>query len=148
MSRSDAIRFEFDAIELGLGDRNILDARLEEVLGKKPAAILMQQLPPFDNLATKADIGVLATRLDGLDTRMDALDTRMDALDTRMDGLETRMDRLDGRMERLDGRMDRLEDRFHGFHDALREQTRQFILMLAGAMVTLTAAVFAMTRAS
>ena len=105
-----------------LRDRNLLYARLEEVLGKKPAAILMQQLPPSSQLATQDDV----TRLEGsLSGRMDRLDGRMERIEDRMDKLDGRMERVEMRMDRLDDRMERLEGRFHGFHEALRDQTRQ-----------------------
>ena len=140
-----------------LRDRNILYARLEEVLGKKPAAILMQQLPQTSELATRDDLtrleGALSGRIDGLAGRMGHVEGRLERVEGRLERVEDRIDKLDGRMERVEMRMDRLGDRmerlegrFHGFHEALRDQTRQYILMLAGAMVTLTAAVFGLAR--
>ena len=115
-----------------LRDRNLLYARLEEVLGPEPAGILMQQLPPESTIATRSDIAGLSSRLDRVDSRLDTIETRLDALETR---LENRIDRLESRMDRLDDRMD-------GFHAALREQTRHFILASTGSMVTLTGVAF------
>ena len=77
---------------------------------------------------------------------MERVEGRLERVEDRMDKLDGRMERVEMRMDRLGDRMERLEGRFHGFHEALRDQTRQFILMLAGAMVTLTAAVFGLAR--
>jgi hypothetical protein len=104
-----------------LRDRNLLYARLEEVLGPEPAGILMQQLPPESNLATRSDVAALSSRIAGLDSRME--------------GLESRMDRMERRMERF-------EDRLDDFHAALREQTRHFVLASTGTMVALTGVAF------
>jgi hypothetical protein len=111
-----------------LRDRNLLYARLEEVLGPEPAGILMQQLPPESNLATRSDVAALSSRIAGLDARMEGLDSCME-------GLEFRMDRMERRMERF-------EDRLDDFHTALREQTRHFVLASTGTMVALTGVAF------
>ncbi len=111
-----------------LRDRNLLYARLQEVLGAEPAGILMQQLPPQDGLATRSDVEALGVRIDGLDIRIYGLDMRMA-------GVEGRMDRLERHMERFD-------DRLHDLHGALREQTRHFILASTGTMVALTGVAF------
>jgi chaperonin cofactor prefoldin len=123
--------------------RTLLYARLEEVLGAEPAGILMQELAPQDNAATKSDLAELRVQLESrIDAAETRLNTRMDGLDTRMDGLDTRMDGLDSRMERLENHMDRFDGRLHDFHGALREQTRHFILASTGAMVALTGVAF------
>ena len=131
-----------------LRERNILYARLEEVLGTEPAGILMNQFPTESDLATRTDVTDLGVRFDGLETRFDALETRFYGLETRFDGLETRFDRievrfdaLEGRVDRIDARMDRLEahmvrfdDKLDGFHQALREQSRTYMLTMTGVM--------------
>jgi predicted nuclease with TOPRIM domain len=81
-----------------------------------------------------------------LSGRMDKVEGRLERVEDRMDKLDGRMERVEMRMDRLGDRMEQLEGRFHGFHEALRDQTRQYILMLAGAMITLTAAVFGLAR--
>jgi predicted nuclease with TOPRIM domain len=105
-----------------LQNRRLLYDRLEEVLGAEPARILMQQLPPTGEVATRSD---------------------MRDLGDRMDRLEDRMDRLEDRMDRLESHMDRFDDRLHDFHGALREQTRIFVLASIGTMVTLAGIAFA-----
>lgn len=104
--------------------RDALYTRLRDVLGENDAATMMQLLPPGDpeQLATKSDIA---------------------HLDERMDRLDGRMDLLDGRMDRLEGSMDKFDDRLHGFHSALREQTRSFILASTASVVTMSGLAFA-----
>ena len=105
-----------------LRERDVLYARLEEVLGTEPAGILMSRIPADTDLATKADIGHLETRLDGIDLRMD---------------------RFEERMDRFEERMIRFEDKLDGFHQALREQTRTYILTMAGVMAAFASVVVA-----
>lgn len=122
-----------------LRDRNLLYARLEEVLGPEPAGILMQQLPPESKVATSSDVAALSSQIDVVSTRIDSIDTRIDGIDTRIDGIEVRIEGFEVRMER---RMDRFDDRLDDFHAALREQTRHFILASTGTMVALTGVAF------
>ncbi|MEA2057949.1 MAG: hypothetical protein U9O63_04460 [Actinomycetota bacterium] len=142
-------------------DRNLLYARLEEVLGAEPAGILMRQLPPNDEIPTRTDLrefGATVTgrmdglevrmdglevRMDGLDSRMDRLDSRMDAVEVRMERLEVRMDGLDSRMERLETHMERFDDRLDGFHAALHQQTRNFILWTSAVMASFSTVIVA-----
>jgi len=112
-----------------LRERDVLYARLEEVLGTEPAGILMSRIPADTDLATKADIGHLETRLDGIDLRMDRFEDRMD-------GFEERMDRFEDRMIRF-------EDKLDGFHQALREQTRTYMLTMTGVMAAFALVVVA-----
>ena len=114
-------------------DRNLLYARLEEVLGTEPAGILMRQLTPDDEILTKTDLrGFGAT-----------VETRIDGLDSRMGGLEHRMDGLDSRMERLETHMERFDDRLDGFHAALHQQTRNFILWTSAVMASFSTVIVA-----
>ena len=99
----------------------------------------MQHLPPESTVATRSDIAGLSSRLDRFDGRLDTIETRLDGLESCLDGLESR---LVSRMDRLESRMDLLDDRMDGFHSALREQTRHFILASTGTMVTLTGVAF------
>ena len=119
-----------------LRDRDRLYARLKEVLGPEPADILMSNLPPARDVATRSDVAGIESRLGGIETRMDGLESRMDAFETRMDGLESRMERLEKHMERFD-------DRLHDFHGALREQTRTFAITTLGGSATLAGAIVA-----
>jgi hypothetical protein len=114
-------------------DRHVLYARLEETLGAEPAGILMRQLPPTDDLLTKADLREFFTPVVG---RIDGLETRIGGLETRMDGLETRMDGLEIRMERLESRMD-------GLYTAIHQQTRSFIVSMSAVIASFSAVVIA-----
>ncbi|MEA2022936.1 MAG: hypothetical protein U9N79_01455 [Actinomycetota bacterium] len=140
-----------------LRERNLLYARLEEVLGTEPAGILMNHIPTDSDIATKSDVAELGSRFDGLERRFDRLEVRFDALETRFDGLERRFDRLEvrfdaleGRVDQIDARMDRLEahmvrfdDKLDGFHQALRDQTRTYMLTMTGVMASFAAVVVA-----
>ncbi len=147
-----------------LRDRNLLYARLEEVLGAEPAGILMNQIPTESDLATRADMTGLGARFDGLELRFDGLErrfdgleirfdhleARFDALEIRFDHLEARFDALEGRVDQIDARMDRLEahmvrfdDKLDGFHAALREQTRTYMYTMTGVMAAFATVVVA-----
>jgi len=119
-----------------LRERNILYARLEEVLGTEPAGILMNQFPTESELATKADVTDLGTRFDGLERRFDRLEVRFDALEGRVDQIDARMDRLEAHMVRFDDKLD-------GFHQALREQSRTYMLTMTGVMASFSAVIVA-----
>jgi chromosome condensin MukBEF ATPase and DNA-binding subunit MukB len=109
-----------------LRDRNVLYARLEEVLGGESAGILMSHIPAETDLATRADVGHLEIRFE-----------------ERMDRFEERMDRFEERMDRFEERMIRFEDKMDGFHQALREQTRTYMLTMTGVMASFAAVVVA-----
>jgi chaperonin cofactor prefoldin len=133
-----------------LRERNILYARLEEVLGTEAAGILMNQFPTESDLATRADVADLGTRFDGLETRFDGLETRFDGLERRFDRLEVRFDGLVGRVDQLDAHIERLEahmvrfdDKLDGFHQALRDQSRTYMLTMTGVMASFAAVVVA-----
>jgi uncharacterized coiled-coil protein SlyX len=133
-----------------LRDRNLLYARLEEVLGAEPAGILMNQIPTESDLATRADMTGLGARFDGLELRFDGLEKRFDGLEIRFDHLEARFDALEGRVDQIDARMDRLEahmvrfdDKLDGFHAALREQTRTYMYTMTGVMAAFATVVVA-----
>lgn len=133
-----------------LRERNILYARLEEVLGTEPAGILMNQFPTESDLATRDDVTDLGTRFDGLETRFDGLETRFDGLERRFDRLEVRFDGLVGRVDQIDAHIERLEahmvrfdDKLDGFHQALRDQSRTYMLTMTGVMASFAAVVVA-----
>jgi hypothetical protein len=126
-----------------LRERNILYARLEEVLGTEPAGILMNQFPTESDLATRADVTDLGTRFDGLETRFDGLERRFDRLEVRFDGLVGRVDQIDAHIERLEAHMVRFDDKLDGFHQALRDQSRTYMLTMTGVMASFAAVVVA-----
>lgn len=109
-----------------LRERNLLYARLEEVLGAEPAGILMNHIPTETDLATKADIDALSNSVDG----------RFDRMDERIARTDARLDRLEASMVRFDAKLD-------GFHAALRDQTRTYMLTMTGVMASFAAVVVA-----
>jgi uncharacterized coiled-coil protein SlyX len=133
-----------------LRERNILYARLEEVLGTEPAGILMNQFPTESDLATRSDVTDLGTRFNGLETRFDGLEGRFDGLERRFDRLEVRLDALEGQVGQIDARMDRLQahmvrfdNKLDGFHQTLREQSRTYMLTMTGVMASFSAVIVA-----
>lgn len=123
-----------------LRERNILYARLEEVLGTEPAGILMNHIPTDSDIATKADIDTLGDRLD---TRIDRLDVRIGGIDGRLDGIDGRFDHVDSRLDRLEAHMIRFDDKLDGFHQALRDQTRTYMFTMTGVMAAFATVVVA-----
>ncbi len=130
-----------------LRERNILYARLEEVLGTEPAGILMNHIPTDSDIATKADIDTLGdrldTRIDRLDVRIGGIDARLDGIDARLDGIDRRFDHVDSRLDRLEGHMIRFDDKLDGFHQALRDQTRTYMFTMTGVMAAFATVVVA-----
>ena len=137
-----------------LRERNLLYARLEEVLGAEPAGILMNHIPTETDLATKADIDALSNSVDGrfdrmdepfdrMDERFDRMDERFDRMDERFDRIDERIDRTDTRLDRLEASMVRFDTKLDGFHAALRDQTRTYMLTMTGVMASFAAVVVA-----
>ncbi|MFV9672357.1 MAG: hypothetical protein ACNYZH_03965 [Acidimicrobiia bacterium] len=123
-----------------LRERNILYARLEEVLGTEPAGILMNQFPTESDLATKADMDALGDRLG---TRIDRIEIRIDGIDNRLDGIDNHLAIVDARFDRLEAHMVRFDDKLDGFHQALRDQTRTYMYTMSGVMASFAAVVVA-----
>ncbi|MGB9357094.1 MAG: hypothetical protein WCC01_00920 [Acidimicrobiia bacterium] len=101
--------------------------------GVEPAGILMNHIPTETDLATKADIDALSTGVDGC---FDRVDERLDRIDGRIDRTDTGLDRLEASMVRFDTKLD-------GFHAALRDQTRTYMLTMTGVMASFAAVVVA-----
>ena len=93
----------------------------------------MSRIPTETDLATKRDMTHLGSHLE---IRMDGFEERMDRFDARMDRLEARMDRLEAHMVRFDDKLD-------GFHQALREQSRTYMLTMTGVMASFSAVIVA-----
>jgi len=123
-----------------LRERNLLYARLEEVLGAEPAGILMNHIPTETDLATKADFDA---RSIAVDARFDRIDERLDRIDERFDRIDERIDRTDARLDRLEASMVRFDTKLDGFHAALRDQTRTYMLTMTGVMASFAAVVVA-----
>lgn len=124
------------------GERDELYARLEEILGDQQAATLMEYLPPepVGGLATTAHLVHMGDELGG---RIDRMGNELGGrIDRMSETLGIRLDGLEDRIGRVEHRMDRLDDRMHGFHDALRDRTRNLVLATLGSMVTLAALAF------
>jgi len=123
-----------------LAQRNALYARLEEVLGPEHADTLMTHMPIETDLATKVDLATLSERLDtrfeGIDIRFEAIDARFEAIDARFEAIDSRFDRLESHMVRFDAKLD-------GFHEALRDQSRTYMLTMTGVMASFAAVVVA-----
>lgn len=126
-----------------LRERNLLYARLEEVLGPEHAVTLMSQFPTESDLATRVDVAELGARFDGLETRFDGLEGRFDRLEVRFDALDGRVDQLDARIERLEAYMVRFDEKLDGFHQALRDQSRTYMLTMTGVMASFAAVIVA-----
>ncbi len=77
--------------------RHHLYQRLEEVLGLKEAAVLMEHLPPvgWADVATKRDLDALEGRME---MRFTHVEERFTGVDCRFDGVDRRLDRLDERL--------------------------------------------------
>jgi len=114
----------------------------------------MNSIPTDTDLATKADIAALGDRFDarmggfdgrmgGFDARMGRFEARMDRFEARMDQFDARLDQFDARLERLEAHMVRFEDKLDGFHQALREQTRTYMLTMTGVMASFAAVIVA-----
>ena len=130
-----------------LRERNALYARLEEVLGPEHAVILMSHFPADSDIATKADFDALGdridVRIDRIDVRIDRLDVRIDGIDGRLDGIDGRLDGVESRMDRLEAHMVRFDEKLDGFHEALRDQARTYVLTMTGVMASFAAVVVA-----
>ena len=129
-----------------------LYARLEEVLGNPHADTLMTYLPqdPGTDLATKADIADLGSRIDRLadhmmrgfeqvEARFEQVDARFEQVDARFEQVDARFADMQRQFDRVDHRFELMEDRFHTVRDDLRDQLKTFTLTTLGAMTALTA---------
>ncbi|MCJ7779466.1 MAG: hypothetical protein MUQ27_01445, partial [Acidimicrobiia bacterium] len=80
---------------------------------------------------------------DGIDTRIDRIDGRLDGIDTRIDRIDGRLDHVESRMDRLEAHMVRFDEKLDGFHEALRDQARTYVLTMTGVMASFAAVVVA-----
>ena len=111
--------------------RVALFQRLNEVLGPDHASTLMTYLPT-EQPATKSDISDLKSAV--RDIKTDISELKADLRGTEL--------RLSQRMDGIDLRLTNHDLRFDNVHEALRQQTRTFILATTGTMVTLSALAF------
>ena len=106
---------------------------LVEVHGEEGARAIMAMLPPsrWEDLATKADLRALETRLDGITHRLDAIDDRFTAIEHRFDGTDQRIMSLE---HSLSGQMAALQTSLEGELATLRA------VMVSGRQIALTMA--------
>jgi hypothetical protein len=125
--------------------RHELLLRLQQVLGDKEAATLMEHLPPdrWPELVTKSDLSPL--RADVAVLKTDVVDLRHEMqrgfalVDQRFEHFE---ERVDERFEHLEGN---LELRFASAHDRMESfmrerldaQTRALLFTIIGALLTM-----------
>jgi chromosome segregation ATPase len=137
--------------------RVALFQRLNEVLGPDHASTLMTYLPT-EEPATKSDIGELKSAIRDLTSGITGLRTELKTdiselrteLKTDISELRTELksdlremeQRLSVRMDGVDTRLNNHDQRFDNVHEAMRQQTRTFILATTGTMVTLSALAF------
>jgi chromosome segregation ATPase len=148
--------------------RVALFQRLNEVLGPDHASTLMTYLPT-EEPATKSDIGELKSAIRDLTSGITGLRTELKTdiselrtelktdiselrteLKTDISELRTELksdlremeQRLSVRMDGIDTRLNNHDQRFDNVHEAMRQQTRTFILATTGTMVTLSALAF------
>jgi predicted nuclease with TOPRIM domain len=118
----------------GIRDRDSLYVKLREVLGGEQAATLMELLPPDrETLATKADI---------LDVKTE-LKTDVAELKTDVAELKTDVARLNERMDRMESMMVKFDERLWDFHEALRSQTRTYVMATVSSMMGVGGLAFA-----
>jgi hypothetical protein len=111
--------------------RVALFQRLNEVLGPDHASTLMIYLPT-EQPATKSDITDLKSVIKGVRAEISGL---------KSDLRETEQ-RFNQRMDGIDRRLMDHDLRFDNIHEAIRQQTRAFILATTATMVTLSALAF------
>lgn len=111
--------------------RVALFQRLNEVLGPDHASTLMIYLPT-EQPATKSDITDLKSVTKGVRAEISGLKTDLRETEQRFN------QRIDG----IDRRLMDHDLRFDNIHEAIRQQTRAFILATTATMVTLSALAF------
>lgn len=119
--------------------RHDLYQRLEGVLGRREATVLMQHLPPvgWADVATKRDLDALEARV-GM--RFERIEDRFGDIDRRFVEIDRRFEEVDRRFGQMDGRFDRIERR-------LEEMPGEFRLLLISVM-SFMAVVFAAMAAA
>ena len=116
----------------------MLDSRRYSV--PEHADTLMTHMPTETDLVTKVDLAASSERLDA---RFEAIDARFDAIDSRFGGIDARLEQVDSRFDRLESHLVRFDAKLDGFHEALRDQSRTYVLTMTGVMASFAAVVVA-----
>jgi len=111
---------------------------LVEVHGEEGARAIMAMLPPsrWEDLATKADLRALETRLDGITHRLDAIDARFTATDDRFTAIDDRFTAIEHRFNGTDQRIMSLEHSLSGQMAALQTSLEGELATLRAVMVS------------
>jgi hypothetical protein len=135
--------------------RHELLVRLQQVLGDKEAATLMEHLPPdrWPELVTKSDLSPVRADVARLKTDVAGLKTDVAGLKTDVAGLKTDVAELRHEMQfgfaLVDQRFEHLEEnlelRFASAHDRMESfvrerldaQTRALLFTIIGALLTM-----------
>ena len=134
------------------GARHRLHERLDEVLGRDEATILMAYLPPvgWADVATKHDVAMVAEQVQALERRFDGLERRFDRFESRFDGLEARFatkEELANLEERSTLRLEAAEHRIVGTLRAeMIAQTRTLVFAMLTTLLTAVSLAFAAAR--
>ena len=137
--------------------RGALHQKLNEVLGFDHASTLMTYLPT-EEPASKADVADVKSALNELRAEISGLrssvksdisdlrsELRSEISDLRIEiksDLHQMENRLGTRIDGVESRLNNHEVRFDNVHEALRQQTRTFILATTGSMVALSGIAF------
>jgi predicted nuclease with TOPRIM domain len=142
--------------------RHHLLVKLQEVLGEKDAATLMEHLPPdrWHELATKRDLAhqleEVDRRFQQVEHRFQEVDRRFAQVDRRFEQVDRRFEQVDRRFAQVDHRFDLLELRFDALtthlderfehqhdrllvvlHERIDRQTRTLLFTVLAAVVTM-----------
>jgi hypothetical protein len=143
-------------------NRHRLYEHLEQVLGVRDAATLMEYLPPvgWADVATRRDLDTIERDVDGLrgdvqrldhrisrfedrmEERFNSVDQRFTALDSRFADIDTRLTHLDSRFTGTDNRFTSFDERFLGIDrrlDQLHSDIRTSMYAVMSMMVVLVA---------
>ena len=121
--------------------RHHLYQRLEQVLGPKEAAVLMEHLPPvgWADVATKRALDALEARVD---MRFDRVDERFARIDERFTEVDRRLETLDVQMRSGFAEVNRrFDETFGEFRSLLVSVMSVMAVLFAAVMGAVVAAI-------